>query len=66
MVKHTNSKAILYNYPDVLNTKQLCEILQISLQKCYQLLQNGDIKSIKIGSYYRIPKVYIFEYLGIQ
>lgn len=52
-------------YPDVVNVKQLSEMLHISLKKCYQLLKNREIKSIKIGNDYRIPKVYIFEYLGI-
>ena len=58
-------KEIFNSYPDVVNAKQLSEMLHISLKKCYQLLKNREIKSIKIGTDYRIPKVYIFEYLGI-
>ena len=51
------------SYPDVLSVKQLCEILDIGKNTAYRLLQNGEIKSIKIGKVYKIPKKYLKEFL---
>lgn len=54
------------DYPDVLNIKQLCEILGgISRKTAYTLLQEKKIKSFRIGHSYRIPKIFVLEYLGI-
>ena len=50
------------SYPDVLSVKQLCEILDIGKNTAYRLLQSGEIKSIKIGKVYKIPKRYLKEF----
>ena len=50
-------------YPDVVTIKQMREMLNIGLNNAYELIHNNIIKSIKIGSTYRIPKCYIIEYL---
>ena len=52
------------SYPDVLSVKQLCEILDIGKNTAYRLLQSGDIKSIKIGKVYKIPKKYLKQYIS--
>jgi len=52
------------SYPDVLSVKQLCEILDIGKNTAYRLLQSGEIKSIKIGKVYKIPKKYVKEYIS--
>lgn len=54
---------LLKDYKDVLTVHELGQALNISRNTCYKLLHNGAIKSIKIGSSYRIPKIYILEYL---
>ena len=51
------------SYPDVLSVKQLCEILDIGKNTAYRLLQSGEIKSIKIGKVYKIPKKCLKEYI---
>ena len=51
------------SYPDILSVKQLCEILDIGKNTAYRLLQSGEIKSIKIGKVYKIPKKYLKEFL---
>ena len=51
------------SYPDVLSVKQLCEILDIGKNTAYRLLQSGEIKSIKIGKVYKIPKKSIKDYI---
>ena len=52
------------SYPDVLSVKQLCEILDIGKNTAYRLLQSGEIKSIKIGKVYKIPKKEVRKYLS--
>jgi len=41
----------------------LMKMLNIGRNTAYRLLQNGKLKSIKIGKQYRIPKRFIIEYL---
>ena len=52
------------SYPDVLSVKQLCEILDIGKNSAYRLLQSGEIKSIKIGKVYKIPKKCLKDFLN--
>ena len=51
------------SYPDILSVKQLCEILDIGKNTAYRLLQSGEIKSIKIGKVYKIPKKEVRRYI---
>ena len=50
------------NYPDVVSPMELQQMLGISRNKAYALLQNGEIKSRKVGTLYKIPKINIIEY----
>jgi len=61
---HINIKGRLNSYPDILSVKQLCEILDIGKNTAYRLLQCGEIKSIKIGKVYKIPKKEVRRYLS--
>ena len=57
---------VFFDYPDIVNVEQMCEMLGgISQKTAYRLLKNGTIKSFVVGRRYRIPKIYIFEYLKI-
>lgn len=52
------------DYPDVVNVKQMCAMLGgIGMKTAYSLLQNGEIRYMKIGKSFKIPKVCIIEYL---
>lgn len=52
------------SYPDVVDVVTLCEMLGgISKKYAYRLLQQGQIRSIKIGRSYRIPKTFVAAYL---
>ena len=54
------------DYPDVVTVEQMCEMLGgISTKTGYRLLKSGAIKSFVVGRRYRIPKLYIFEYLEL-
>lgn len=55
------------NYPDIVTVEQMCKMLGgISTKTGYRLLRDGAIKSLKVGRQYRIPKLYIFDYLRID
>lgn len=55
--------AMLNKYPDVLNVKQLCEVLDIGKNTAYKLLKSGNIKALRIGAVYKIPKREVIKYL---
>lgn len=61
-----NYKLLFTDYPDVVNIEQMCKMLGgISLKTGYRLLRNKTIKSFIVGRRYRIPKIYILEYLEL-
>jgi excisionase family DNA binding protein len=64
-MKAKDAYKLMYTaYPDVVTIEQMCEMLGgISKKTGYRLLQNGAIKSLIVGRRYRIPKVYVLEYL---
>ena len=55
--------SMLNKYPDVLNVKQLCEVLGIGKNTAYKLLKNREIKALRIGAVYKIPKREVIKYL---
>ena len=57
---------ILRDYPDILTFQEVKSVLKIGRNKCYKLLQDGIIGSIKIGSTYHIPKANIIKFLESQ
>lgn len=63
-MKNKYYKSMFKNYPDVINVKQLQEILGgISKKLAYHLLKNNIIKSVKIGQEYKIAKADVILYL---
>lgn len=51
-------------YPDVVTVKQMCIMLGgISKKTAYKLLEDGEIRCLRIGKSFKIPKVCIVEYL---
>ena len=53
-------------YPDVLTTKDVREILGISTKTLLHLIHTGQLRSIKVGRSYRIPKLYLLQFLEIS
>lgn len=54
---------LFQNYPDVVSTLQLCEMLGVSERTVYRLLVTNQIKHFKVGRAYRIPKVNVFAFM---
>lgn len=55
---------IFTEYDDVVKLKDLQKMLSIGRSTALKLLQNRKIKSAKVGNEYRIPKIYIIDYLN--
>ncbi|MBS6522365.1 MAG: helix-turn-helix domain-containing protein [Clostridiales bacterium] len=52
------------NYPDVVEVEDLRKMLGgISRKLAYRLLADDEIRSVKVGRSYKIPKVCVIEYL---
>ena len=56
-------KQMLTEYNDILLPKDVQKILQTGRNTVYSYLANGTIRSIKIGGKYRIPKLYLLEFI---
>jgi len=56
---------MLNNYPDVLSTQDVCAILSIGKNQCYELIRSGQIRHIRIGRVYKIPKRFLIEFLEL-
>ena len=54
-------RLMLNSYPDVMSIDEMCKALSIG----NKLLQTGQIRCLKIGRAYRIPKINLLEYLQI-
>lgn len=57
-------QAMFEDYPDVVDVDGLCKMLGgISRKLAYHLLNDQQIKSVRIGRSYKIPKICVIEYL---
>ena len=58
------TQAMFEEYPDVVAVNDLCRMLGgISRKLAYRLLTTQEIKSVRIGRTYKIPKACVIEYL---
>ena len=55
---------IFTNYPDVVSTKQIQEMLHIGRNTAYKLLEGNAVSSIKIERTHKILKAGIIDYLN--
>lgn len=53
-------------YPNIVTVQQLQEMLNISRSTAYGIVKSGKIKTIRIGNAYKIPKIYIIDFLNRQ
>ena len=54
---------MLEEYKDVMTAGQVQEVLGIGKATLYKLLNTGEIKSIRIGRVFKVPKVYLIDYI---
>ena len=60
------SSDIFKDYPDIVEISQLMEMLNISKYSASKLVTENKIKHLVIGRKYRIPKIYVIEYINSQ
>ena len=60
---HSLGIEMFQEYPDVLNLEEMSELLQISTKTGRRLLNNGEIRSFRIGRSYRIPKQHLISFI---
>lgn len=51
------------DYPDIVSAKQLQQMLGVSRHMVYDLLAEREIKGVRIGNAYKIPKINVIRYL---
>lgn len=58
------TREMFAEYPDVVDVEQLRKMLGgISRKLAYRLLASGELRCMRIGRSYRIPKLCVIEYL---
>jgi excisionase family DNA binding protein len=55
---------LLKEFPDVLDVTQVSSVIGASTKLTYRLLNEGKIKSLKIGRAFKVPKHYLLQYLS--
>ena len=57
-------QSMFENYPDVVEVEDLRKMLGgISKRLAYKLLAEQEIRSVRVGRTYKIPKICVIEYL---
>ena len=57
-------QSMFENYPDVVEVDDLRKMLGgISKKLAYRLLSDQEIRSVRVGRTYTIPKICVIEYL---
>ena len=57
-------QSMFENYPDVVEVDDLRKMLGcISKKLAYRLLSDQEIRSVRVGRAYKIPKICVIEYL---
>ena len=57
---------VLKEYPDILTVEEMSDALGVSTKTGYQLLRENEIKHLKVGRAYRVPKVHLLSYLRLD
>ena len=59
-------KDMLSEYGDIVTIEEVMKMLQIGRVSVYQMLKSGEIRSLKVGKKYVIPKKSVIELFDFQ
>ena len=65
MKESNRHSAIFKEYPDVLNAKQVSQLLGVSTKTVYRLLHEGTLDCLKVGREYRVSKINVMRYVRV-
>ena len=57
--------AVFRDYPDVMDVKQVSDLLGVSTKTVYSLIRRGLLPGMKVGRAFRVPKVTLIRYMKI-
>lgn len=57
---------MLENWDDFLTVEELCEALKIGRNAAYRLLNSGELKALRNGRVWRVPKQTFIEFVKRQ
>ena len=60
----TYDKAMFKGYPDVVTVADVCKMLKLGRSTVYGLLQSGEIRAVRVGRKYIIPKRSVAAFLA--
>lgn len=61
-----NDELMFTSYPDLVDIKELKNMLGIGITLAYRLVKSKTIPSLKVGRSYKIPKRNVISYLTNQ
>lgn len=59
-------KDMFSEYGDIVTVEEVMRMLQIGRVSVYQMLKSGEIRSLKVGKKYVIPKKSVIEIFDFQ
>ncbi len=60
----SDAYSLIFNdYPDVVNIKELADMLGICRKKAYELVRNGTLPTIPCSKCYKIAKIDVINYM---
>jgi len=63
---HKTYNTVFQNYPDVLDVRHVSELLGVSSKTVYRLLNEGALDSLKVGRAFKVPKLYLLQYIKVM
>ena len=51
------------DYPDLVTVQDVMKMLGISRVCVYRLIHSGELKALKVGSGYRVPKANVIDFV---
>ena len=51
-------------YPDIVNVNQISKMLNLGISSVYSLLQTQQIKHVRVGRKYIIPKQAVIDFVS--
>lgn len=54
---------MLSEYPDILTTIEVCQLLKVSKKTLYKLIRSEQLKAKKVACHYRIQKSELLRFM---